>query len=96
MYVSPPDELSRAQIIDLQLSKVPHDANNMDVAAIVRATKGFSGAEVVAAVAEASMLAIDDECTQVTQRHIELSIAAVQPQITADMIAFYDKITAAW
>lgn len=45
VYVPPPDELSRRDILRLSLAKVPC-AGDVEVEALARRTEGFSGAEV--------------------------------------------------
>lgn len=96
IYVSPPDGLSRRQIIEHQLAKMPCDAGLLDetfVTSIVQSTEGFSGAEVVAVFSEAALLAIDEDCERLEERHVEEAVSRTVPQITPDMTAFYENIS---
>jgi SpoVK/Ycf46/Vps4 family AAA+-type ATPase len=61
---------------------------------LVRSTAGFSGAEVVASVQEAAMLAVDRGDDAVDRYHIREAIAAIKPQITKDMLRFYEALAA--
>jgi ATP-dependent 26S proteasome regulatory subunit len=95
IYVSPPDELSRQQIIETELRKVPCEEGlhvEDTIAALVISTVGFSGAEVVSVFSEAALLAIDNGSEFLILKYIEEAIAKVVPQITADMLTFYNDI----
>lgn len=63
-----------------------------DLGMLVRLTEGFSGAEIVAACAEAAMLAIEEGRSTLSLSHLEAAIRAVQPQITAEMLQFYRTV----
>ena len=86
--MSPPDAKSRQQIFELQLKKFPCD--NVDVAWLVEHSVGFSGAEVVAACGEAAMLAVEERSEVVSMKHLQAAISATVPQITPEVIAFYE------
>lgn len=93
IYVPPPDEASREQILQLELVRMPSwELIPADLELLVRLTKGFSGAEIVAACAEAAMLAIEEGCNTLSLSHLEAAIRAVQPQITAEMLQFYRTV----
>jgi SpoVK/Ycf46/Vps4 family AAA+-type ATPase len=91
IYVPPPDVASRAQIVDIYLQKMPISTDIIREE-IVTGTEGFSGAEVVAVMTEAAVLAIDEGCSQASQRHFISSIGSIKPQITRDMLNFYDEL----
>lgn len=61
---------------------------------LLRRTKGFSGAEMVAAVQEAGMLAIDSGADALELSHLFDAIHGIIPQITQDILDFYEKIAA--
>jgi AAA family ATPase len=61
---------------------------------LVQITAGFSGAEVVAVVQEAAMLAVDRGHEAVDRAHLIEAIQAIKPQITPDMLAFYENLAA--
>jgi AAA family ATPase len=93
IYVSPPDEEARRQIIEAEINKVPCQDEVLLKATkdeLVMTTQGFSGAEVVAIFSEAALLAVEQQCEVLMLTHIREAIAATVPQITSDMIAFYE------
>lgn len=91
----PPDEASRDQILQLELCRMPAgELSPSDLGMLVRLTEGFSGAEIVAACAEAAMLAIEEGRSTLSLSHLEAAIRAVQPQITAEMLQFYRTVAA--
>ena len=129
VYVPPPDGPSRAQILSIELGRMPtapcldlpsyaeyqawHLHGTQPASAVgggdaaplvdcpcallhslVVRTQGFSGAEVVAAVQEAAMLAVDAECEALTRAHLLAAVVAVKPQITPEMLRFYEAISA--
>lgn len=91
IYVPPPDDLSREQIISNELKKMP-TSTGIDISELVNKTKGFSGAEVVASVSEAALIAIDEEKDIITNEHLLKAIDGIKPQITPSMLQFYDQL----
>jgi ATP-dependent 26S proteasome regulatory subunit len=91
IYVPPPDDLSREQIISNELKKMP-TSNGIDISELVNKSNGFSGAEVVACVSEAALIAIDDEDDFITHQHLLKAINGIKPQITQSMLLFYDQL----
>jgi AAA+ lid domain len=63
---------------------------------LLRLTEGFSGAEVVSAVQEAGMLAIDEGEDTLLVSHLLSAVLAVKPQITPEVLSFYGKIAATY
>jgi AAA family ATPase len=88
IYVPPPDEGSRLQILQLELKKMPL-AGDFDYDALVRKTAGFSGAEIVGVCTEAAMLAIEANDQYLRCEHVLQAVAEVKPQITPAMLEFY-------
>lgn len=88
IYVPPPDEGSRSQILQLELKKMPL-TGEFDYDALVRKTAGFSGAEIVGVCTEAAMLAIEANELFLRCEHVLSAIAEVKPQITESMLQFY-------
>lgn len=91
IYVHPPDFDSRVQIVEQHLKKMPCAAD-IDINRLAHLSEGFSGAEVVSICTEAAVLAVHEGCEVVEQTHLEAACADVKPQITKDVIAFYDSI----
>ena len=59
---------------------------------LIMRTSGFSGAEMVAVVQEAGMLAIDEGKDALDPSHLYRAISGITPQITASMLRFYQNI----
>ena len=59
---------------------------------LIMRTSGFSGAEMVAVVQEAGMLAIDEGKDALDASHLYRAISGITPQITASMLMFYQNI----
>lgn len=90
IYVPPPDDLSREQILKINLNKLPN--SNINISELIQITEGFSGAEVVSCCSEAAMLAIEEGKNEITQECIVKSIKSIKPQINRKMLDFYEGI----
>ena len=91
VYVPPPDAASREAILRLEMKKMPV-CDTVDMSELVEVTEGFSGAEVVAVTTEAAMLAMDEEAGQVLPSHLRKALGDIKPQITAEMLHFYESM----
>ena len=91
MYVSPPDLTSREDIFRIRIAKMSCDPL-VDVRLLAVETEGFSGAEIVAVCREAAIKAMEEDLNVefVSQRHLLSAIEQITPQITPEMIHFYD------
>lgn len=98
----PPDEGSRRSILSIELKKMPTativtsveevaDEHMIWIDELVELTEGFSGAEVVALCSEAALLAVEEEAELLTRKHLVSAASKIKPQITAEMLQFYDK-----
>ncbi len=58
---------------------------------IVEISEGYSGAEVVALCSEAALLAVENEETMLSRRHLIQAASKMKPQITSEMLQFYDN-----
>lgn len=59
---------------------------------LVDLSDGFSGAEVVAICSEAAYLAMDSNDMYIRQKYLIEVIHSMKPQISPEMIKFYDDI----
>lgn len=57
---------------------------------LVEISEGYSGAEVVALCSEAALLAVEEEAEMLSRKHLIEAAAKIKPQITAEMLLFYD------
>lgn len=71
-----PDKEARKDIIKLYLNKV-NTQNNIDIDSIAEMTIYFSGAMIENLINEASILAVRDNMTEITQEHIEKSFLQI-------------------
>jgi SpoVK/Ycf46/Vps4 family AAA+-type ATPase len=79
--------------VEVDVKECSVDEKNLLSEILIR-TKGFSGAEMVAAVQEAGMLAIDSGAHALDLSHLFDAIHGIIPQITQDTLDFYEKIAA--
>lgn len=97
IYVPPPNEDARHEILSLSLAKVPHSSSAKErIREIACLTEGLSGAEMVALVREASLRAVDlepESCSEVTFDHLRLAAehALSNMRITKEMIELYES-----
>ncbi|KAH9260437.1 hypothetical protein BASA81_001607 [Batrachochytrium salamandrivorans] len=87
VYVPPPDLPARLEILKINLAPIPHSFP-VDLLAGLD-TRGFSGAEVASICRNAALLALEQDCSEVSFAHLELVTAKVQPQITQSVLDFY-------
>ena len=81
-------------VSDLAAERVSEYVSSVDGWLTSTFLSGFSGAEVVACVQEAAMLAVDAGAESLAEAHMVASIAATKPQITESVLAFYADIAA--
>jgi len=91
LYVSPPNMKAREEILRIHLRKTPCD-DTVDLSELAKETDGFSGAELAALCREAALLAMQEsiDIDAVSQSNFQSALKAIRPQITDEMIAFYE------
>uniref|UniRef100_A0A7S2WD52 AAA+ ATPase domain-containing protein n=1 Tax=Mucochytrium quahogii TaxID=96639 RepID=A0A7S2WD52_9STRA len=94
IYVPPPDSRARLEILKIHTKSTPlgPDVNLESLSETT--TKGFSGAEIASLCREAAMYALQQnmDATQVTHEHFEFAACKIQPQITQEMLKFYQEL----
>ncbi len=92
IYVPPPDEKGRLEILRIHTRNVPL-APDVDLVEIARRTEGYTGADLAALVREAAMQALREDINSkvVSMRHFERALAKVKPSVTPQMVEFYMK-----
>ncbi|KAF0695307.1 Aste57867_13866 [Aphanomyces stellatus] len=92
LYVGPPDEPARAEILAIHTRKMPLAAD-VALEALATKTARYSGAELAALCREAALAAMqeDVESREVASRHFDAAIATIVPQINDTMLAFFDN-----
>ncbi|EJK59909.1 hypothetical protein THAOC_19814 [Thalassiosira oceanica] len=96
IYVGLPDEEGRKDIFRIGLKdKDCHESLSLDE--LASASKGYTGAEIVALCRDAALRAIgemdegDTDRPQIQMRHLLRSIADTKPRTTEKMLQFYDS-----
>ncbi|MFL6345152.1 MAG: AAA family ATPase, partial [Nitrososphaeraceae archaeon] len=91
VYIGPPDEQARLEIIKLLTSSMPiaFDVNVQDIA---QSTKGFSGADLVALCREAAVSAMRSKSSVISKTDFGKSLHMVKPSITKDVEDWYESI----
>ncbi len=90
IYVPPPDERGRLEILRIHTRGMPLD-DDVDLVELARITEGYSGADLAALVREAGMMALRENLSNpvVKWKHVEEALRRVRPSITRYMIEYY-------
>jgi AAA family ATPase len=91
IYIPPPDAQARLQILQIVTSAMPL-TKDVDLDLLVSMMQGFSGAEIVQVPREAGVIALseDIQAHSVSQEHFQLALGQVRPNITQQMLSFYE------
>jgi transitional endoplasmic reticulum ATPase len=91
IYISPPDEKARLEIIRILTSVMPisPDINLEDVA---KSTKGFSGADLVALCREAAVNAMRNRSEIIHKTDFVKSLHMIRPSITKELEDWYESV----
>ncbi|RHY33218.1 hypothetical protein DYB32_001795 [Aphanomyces invadans] len=91
LYVGPPDEVARAEILTIHTRKMPL-APDVVIRELAKATTRYSGAELASLCREAALCAMqeDVEALHIAKRHFDFALAQIVPQINDSMLAFFD------
>jgi AAA family ATPase len=91
--VPPPDAASRDAILRIEIAKMP-TSEAIDFVQLVELSAGFSGAEVVALCQDAALAAIEKRQTALTTEDLIQATNRVKPQISAEMLSYYENFRA--
>lgn len=91
LYVAPPDERGRLEIIKILTSKMPlaRDANLQEIAV---ATRGYTGADLASLCREAAVCAMRGGSARITGRHFADSLGQTRPSITKEVDSWYASV----
>jgi transitional endoplasmic reticulum ATPase len=89
LYVPPPDEASRLQILKIHTSKMP--LKEVSLEEIAKETEGYSGADLEALCREAGLNALRRDAEKVTKEDFEKALQTVKPSLKEDMLLKYKK-----
>jgi transitional endoplasmic reticulum ATPase len=91
LYVSPPDEKGRLEIIKILTKKMPL-SNDIKLQEIAIATQNYSGADLAALCREAAVLAMKNNSTKISSQDFANSLKQVRPSITKEVDQWYNTI----
>ena len=91
LYVSPPDEKGRLEIIKILTKKMPL-SNDVKLQEIAITTQNYTGADLAALCREAAVNAMRNKSSKITSYDFATSLKQVKPSITKEVDKWYNTI----
>jgi len=91
LYVQPPDEKGRFEIIKILADKMPI-ANDVNLKEIAITTQNYSGADLAALCREAAVHAMQNNSTKISNIDFVAGLKKVKPSITKEVDQWYTGI----
>jgi len=91
LYVAPPDEKGRLEIIKILTRKMPL-ANDVKLQEIAVATQNYTGADLAALCREAAVEAMRNNSSKISNHDFANSLKIVRPSITKEVDHWYNTI----
>ncbi|MDH3277674.1 MAG: CDC48 family AAA ATPase [Nitrosopumilus sp.] len=91
LYVPPPDEKGRLEIIKILTAKMPLD-KDVNLQEIAVATQNYSGADLAALCREAAILAMRNGTPKIASRDFANSLKQVRASITKEVDQWYNNV----
>ncbi len=91
LYVSPPDEKGRLEIIKILTKKMPL-TNDVKLQEIAVATHNYSGADLAALCREAAVHAMQNNSEKISSQDFAKSLKHVKPSITKEVDQWYNSV----
>tara|TARA_B100000029_G_scaffold206176_1_gene203967 strand:+ start:1141 stop:3288 length:2148 start_codon:yes stop_codon:yes gene_type:complete len=91
VFVSPPDEKGRLEIIKILTELMPL-SKNVDLNEIAVATQNYSGADLASLCREAAVEAMQNNAKEITSKDFAAGLKNIQPSITKEVEKWYEKI----
>ena len=91
LYVSPPDEKGRLEIIKILTKKMPL-SNDVKLQEIAIATHSYTGADLAALCREAAVHAMRNDSSRISSHDFATSLKQVKPSITKEVDQWYNSI----
>ncbi|NIP61550.1 MAG: AAA family ATPase, partial [Nitrosopumilaceae archaeon] len=91
LYVPPPDEKGRLEIIKILTKKMPL-SSDVKLQEIAVATQNYSGADLASLCREAAVHAMRNNATKISSNDFAEGLKQVSPSITTDVIEWYNTI----
>ena len=91
LYVAPPDERGRLEIIKILTAKMPLD-KDVKLQEIAVATQNYSGADLAALCRETAILAMRNNSKKISSKDFADSLKQVRPSITKEVDKWYNNV----
>jgi len=91
LYVQPPDEKGRLEIIKILTSQMPL-ANDVKLKEIAVATQNYSGADIAALCREAAVHAMQSNAIKIDSADFAAALKKVKPSITKEVEQWYGSL----
>ena len=91
LYVPPPDEKGRLEIIKILTKKMPL-ANDVKLQEIAVATQNYTGADLSALCRESAVHAMRNNASKITSSDFASSLKQVKPSITKEVDQWYNTV----
>lgn len=91
LYVAPPDEKGRLEIIKILTSKMPLD-KDVKLQEIAVATQNYSGADLAALCRETAIHAMRKNSVKISSKDFADSLKQVRPSITKEVDQWYNNV----
>ena len=91
LYVAPPDEKGRLEIIKILTKKMPL-ASDVKLTEIAVTTQNYTGADLAALCREAAVQAMQNRTTKISSHDFSDSLKKVRPSMTKEIDQWYSKV----
>ena len=91
LYVAPPDEKGRLEIIKILTKKMPL-SNDVKLQEIAVATQNYTGADLAALCRESAVSAMRNNAQKITSQDFAESLKVIRPSITKEVDQWYNSI----
>jgi transitional endoplasmic reticulum ATPase len=91
LYVSPPDEKGRLEIIKILTKKMPL-TKDVKLQEIAIATQNYTGADLASLCREAAVYAMRNNATKISSHDFAVSLKQIKPSITKEIDQWYNTI----
>ena len=91
LYISPPDEKGRLEIIKILTKKMPL-SNDVKLQEIAIATQSYTGADLAALCREAAVHAMRSNSSKISSHDFATSLKQVKPSISKEIDQWYNTI----
>ena len=91
LYVAPPDEKGRLEIIKILTKKMPL-ASDVKLTEIAVTTQNYTGADLAALCREAAVQAMQNRTSKISSHDFSDSLKKVRPSMTKEIDQWYSKV----